>query len=303
MSAFAIQTRNLSRVFPGGHGVRELDLEVPRACVYGFLGPNGAGKTTTIRLLLGLLRAQHGEIEVLGQPQRGAALSGVGALVDSPSLYPHLSGIDNLEVTRRLLGNVHRERVAEVLERVDLARDGQRKVREYSLGMRQRLGLALALLARPRLLVLDEPSNGLDPAGIQDMRVLLRSLVKDDGLSVFVSSHLLSEVELIADHIGVLHQGRLRYQGSLEALRDSLPSTLDVRCDAPQRAAELLEQFGCTLRRCDADLLQVQCTTHPDNAINRHLVEQGIAVSQLYRAPVSLEQAFFELTQQQERSA
>ncbi len=303
MSALAIQTRSLSRVFPGGHGVRELDLEVPKACVYGFLGPNGAGKTTTIRLLLGLLRAQTGKIEVLGRPQRGMPLSGVGALVESPSLYPHLSGIDNLEVTRRLLGGVNRKRIAEVLARVDLARDGQRKVREYSLGMRQRLGLALALLARPRLLVLDEPGNGLDPAGIQDMRVLLRSLVQDDGLSVFVSSHLLSEVEQVADHIGVLHDGRLRYQGALAALRASLRSTLDIRCDAPERAATLLEQIGCRVNRGTPELLQVQTTTLPDDAINRHLVEHGIAVSQLHRPPVSLEQAFFELTGQPGRSA
>ena len=303
MSPLAIRTRTLSRVFPAGHGVHALDLAVPRGSVYGFLGPNGAGKTTTIRLLLGLLRAQRGEIEVLGQAQRGAPLSGVGALVDAPSLYPHLSGIDNLEVTRRLLGEVPRERIAQVLARVDLADDGGRRVREYSLGMRQRLGLALALLARPSLLVLDEPSNGLDPAGIQDMRVLLRSLVRDDGLTVFVSSHLLSEVEQVADHVGVLHLGRLRYQGSLSALRDSLPSVLELRCDDPQRAAEMLEALGWKVRRDASDLLHVQGSIQSDSDINRQLVEAGIAVSQLHRPPVSLEQAFFELTGQAERSA
>jgi ABC-2 type transport system ATP-binding protein len=298
MSALAIQTHGLTRLFPGGQGVRDLELAVPAACVYGFIGPNGAGKTTTIRLLLGLLRAQRGDIAVFGQPQRGGPLAGVGALVESPSLYPHLSGVDNLEVTRRLLGGIERARIAQVLQRVDLAGDGGRKVREYSLGMRQRLGLALALLARPRLLILDEPSNGLDPAGIGDMRVLLRSLVRDDGLSVFVSSHLLSEVELTADQIGVLHAGRLRYQGSLEGLRGQVPSVLELRCDPPDRAAELLGQLGCALVLTEQGVLQVQSSRESDSALNRHLVEHGIAVTQLYRPAVSLEQAFFRLVQE-----
>jgi ABC-2 type transport system ATP-binding protein len=298
MSALAIHTHGLSRVFPAGHGVRDLDLSVPQGCVYGFIGPNGAGKTITIRLLLGLLRVQRGSITVLGQSQLGAPLAGVGALVESPSLYPHLSGSDNLEVTRRLLGGIERSRIEAVLERVGLAADGRRRVREYSLGMRQRLGLALALLARPRLLILDEPSNGLNPAGIQDMRVLLRSLVKDDGLSVFVSSHLLSEVEQIADHVGVLHAGRLRYQGSLQALRERLPSCLELHCEPVSCAAQLLEQLGCTVQRTTSGVLLVQRSVLSDSELNRRLVEQGIEVAQVYRPAVSLERVFFDLTRE-----
>ena len=174
----AIRTQGLTRRFDSEHSIIDLDLLVPAGGVYGFRGPNGSGKTTTIRLLLGLLRPQSGSIALFGKPAAriGAhALERVSALVDSPSLYPHLSGRDNLEVTRRLLG-APRTRIDAALERVGLRRDAQRKVAHYSRGMRQRLGLALALLNEPRLLILDEPGNGLDPAGTLDMRVLVRSL-------------------------------------------------------------------------------------------------------------------------------
>src|SRR5688572_28952888 len=201
----AIRTRGLARRFPGGFDVVDLDLNVPTGAIYGFLGPNGAGKTTTIRLLLSLLRPDAGEIALFGTPLDGGrrdALRHVGALVESPSLFGHLSGRDNLEVTRRLLG-APRDRVDVVLRRVDLSDAAHRRVRDYSLGMRQRLAIALALLGEPRLLILDEPGNGLDPAGTVEMRALLRTLA-DDGVTVFVSSHLLSEMEQVATHVGVL---------------------------------------------------------------------------------------------------
>ena len=204
----AIQTRALSRLFPGGHGVHDLALSVPAGSIYGFLGPNGAGKTTTIRLLLGLLQPQAGEVALFGhdlRTQRAKALAQVGALVESPALYGHLTGRDNLEVTRRLLA-LPRPRIDTVLERVGLLNDGHRRVREYSLGMRQRLAIAQAMLSSPRLLVLDEPGNGLDPAGILDMRHLLRGLAAE-GITVFVSSHQLGEVEQVATHVGVLRAG------------------------------------------------------------------------------------------------
>lgn len=189
----AIETRALTRRFASGHGVQTLDLAVPAGSVYGFLGPNGAGKTTTIRLLLSLLHPDAGEIRLFGEPltrQSRAPLRDVGSMVESPSLYPHLSGYENLEVTRRLLG-LPAKRIDEVLHIVGLERDGHRRVRVYSLGMRQRLGIALALLGKPRLLVLDEPSNGLDPAGIIELRTLLQQMARELDITVFVSSPCL----------------------------------------------------------------------------------------------------------------
>lgn len=293
----AIQTRALTRRFAGGHGVADLDLAVPQGVVYGFLGPNGAGKTTTIRLLLDLLRPDSGEIRLFDRPlHRGdrAALAQVGALVEMPSLYAHLDGRANLEISRRLLA-LPKARIDAVLERVGLAGVGRKKVAEYSLGMRQRLGIALALMAGPRLLVLDEPGNGLDPAGIQDLRRILRGLAGEEGITVFVSSHQLSEVELVATHAGVLDGGRLRFQGTLEEMRRRARPRLALRCDAPERATALLGEA------CESLALDTERTLHivshlPAAEINRRLVTQGVAVSHLALEPVTLESLFFELT-------
>jgi ABC-2 type transport system ATP-binding protein len=293
----AIRSRGLTRLFAGGHGVHPLDLEVPAGAIYGFLGPNGAGKTTTIRLLLGLLRADAGSMELFGLPleaSRPDALAQVGALVESPSLYRHLSGRDNLEVTRRLLG-APRARIHEVLERVDLVDDADRRVGEYSLGMRQRLAIALALLGAPRLLVLDEPSNGLDPAGIVELRALLKQLAAE-GITVFVSSHLLSEIELVATHVGVLQSGRLRFQGRLAELRDRVRPRLRVRAEPALRAAELLMRMGESVHLEADGALLVEPGRLDDADLNRILVEHGIAVSSLHRERPSLESMFFDLT-------
>ena len=292
----AIRTRGLSRLFPGGHGVRGLDLDVPAGSIYGFLGPNGAGKTTSIRLLLGLLHADAGSIELFGQALDGRreALRQIGALVESPSLYGHLSGRDNLEVSRRLLG-APTARIDWVLERVDLAGAADRRVRDYSLGMRQRLAIGLALLGNPRLLVLDEPSNGLDPAGIVDLRRLMRSFA-DEGITVFVSSHLLAEVEQIATHVGVLHAGRLRFQGHLGALRGRVRPRLRLRCEPTLRAAELLQRMGESPHLEIDGSIVVELVRRDEAELNRALVEHGIAVSQLQREQPSLETLFFDLT-------
>lgn len=294
----AIRTRGLTRQFAGGFGIRGLDLNVPEGSIYGFLGPNGAGKSTTIRLLLDLLRPDRGEIALFGRPlrrDRREALAWVGALVESPSLYGHLSGRQNLEVTRRLLDAPH-ARIDAVLQRVGLLEAADRRVREYSLGMRQRLAIALALLGQPRLLILDEPSNGLDPAGILDMRRLLRELAADDGITVFISSHLLSEIEQIASHVGVLHAGQLRFEGELAQLRARVKPRVLIRCDNLPRALDLLAAAGVVVARRDDETLEVTLT-HPSEAqLNRLLVEAGIGVSHLAREVASLEALFFDLT-------
>ena len=293
----AVQTRGLTRLFPGGHGVSDLDLTVPRGSLYGFLGPNGAGKTTTVRLLLDLLRPDRGDIELFGHPlrrDRREALALVGSLVESPSLYPHLSGWENLEISRRLLG-LPAERIPEALFRVGLMDSAHRRVREYSLGMRQRLGIALALLGQPQLLILDEPGNGLDPAGILDLRRMLRRFAESDGLTVMVSSHQLSEVEQFASHVGVLTDGRLRFQGTLAELRQRSRPQLVLRCDNPARALQLLREAGEDVAVADGQALRLRPRLAVEE-INRRLVAQGVGVSHLAQEAASLESLFFDLT-------
>lgn len=230
MSApLAIATDNLTRRFGPLAAVDRVALHVPQHGIYGFVGPNGAGKSTTMRLLLGLLRPTAGRIWLFGEPVAPSCRTGrhdVGGLVEWPALYPHLSGRDNLEVTRRLLEAPPR-RVAEVLELFGLAAEAARPVRTYSTGMRQLLALARAWMGHPRLLLLDEPTNGLDPAATRRLRALLRHLTTEKGVSVFLSTHVLSEVEQLADVIGIIHAGRLVFEGPLTALKDAHTGSLE----------------------------------------------------------------------------
>ena len=216
-----LETRNLSFQFGKRPILHDVNLHVEAGSIYGFLGPNGAGKSTTMRLLLGLLRPASGTIHLFGHDlsqHRVALLNRVGALIENPSLYDHLTGRENVEATRRLRG-VAAHRTAEVLALVGLTDNAHRPAREYSLGMRQRLGLAIALLSDPDLLLLDEPTNGLDPNGIIEMRELLRELREAHGKTILVSSHLINEIEKVATHVGVIQQGSLVFQGSLPELQ------------------------------------------------------------------------------------
>jgi lantibiotic transport system ATP-binding protein len=223
----AIETRGLTRRFGRRVAVDALDLRVPRGAIYGFVGPNGAGKTTTIKLLLGLLRPTAGGVLIDGEPltpDRRDLLRGIGVQVESPAPYPHLTGRENLDLTRRLR-NLPPASIAEALDFVRLAADADRLVRTYSLGMRQRLALACAWLGHPRLLLLDEPANGLDPIGIRDLRTQLQQLAHDRATTVFLSSHALSEVEQVATCVGIIKDGRLLFQG--EWRRDRAQDSLE----------------------------------------------------------------------------
>jgi ABC-2 type transport system ATP-binding protein len=297
----AIETMGLRRRFGGRYGVDDLALEVPAGSVYGFLGPNGAGKTTTIRLLLALLRSEAGEIRIFGESlswTQREPLRHIGSMVETPSLYPHLSGRENLDITRLLIGE-GRARIDEALAQVGLSADAERRVRDYSLGMRQRLGIALALMRRPRLLVLDEPTNGLDPAGIVELRSLLQRLAAEQGMTVFLSSHLLSEVEQIASHVGVLHQGKLLFQGAQQALRLRYGDPLTIRCDDARAVCDSLAGLGELPRRLEDGMVSIPAPRRADHEINRWLVERGHAVHAFGRRPHSLETLFFELTTQE----
>lgn len=301
----AIQTFDLKYLFQDNHGVHGLGLDVPEGAIYGFLGPNGAGKTTTIRLLLGLLAPQAGRVELFGRrvtKKDPHALSVVGAMVENPSLYPHLSGRDNLEVTRRLIG-APATRTDAVLDIVGLRADAGRRVRTYSLGMRQRLGIALALLNEPRLLILDEPTNGLDPAGIAAMRQFIERMTRELGLTVFLSSHLLAEVEQLVTHVGVVQHGRLLFQGALEALRERAGTYLEIVCADSAAACNDLRTVGEAPQPVDAHTLRVARPKLDAAAINRLLIERGHAVSRLVCQQPSLEATFLQLTAAQEAAA
>ena len=297
-----IRTEGLTKRFGPVEAVRDLDLEVNQGDLFGFLGPNGSGKTTTVRMLLGLVFPTAGRVELLGQrmPRAGRAVLGeVGSLVEGPGFYPHLSGRANLSLIdaagpggRR---SDRRRRVGEALERVGLAEVGGRQVKAYSTGMRQRLGLAAALLRSPRLLVLDEPTNGLDPQGMRDIRDLVVELVRG-GTTVFLSSHLLAEVEQICTRAAIVNRGRLVAQDRVDAL---LAPTGRVRITTsdPGRASELASGLpGVALGEFDGDRLVVQLDGTSPEALNRHLVAGGVPVRELVVERPSLEDVFLELT-------
>jgi ABC-type multidrug transport system ATPase subunit len=292
-----IELHNVSKSYGKLHAVRDLTLMVPKQSVYGFLGPNGAGKTTTIRLLLGLQQVDAGNIALFGRPltqDRISLLCRVGSLVDSPSLYMHLTGAENLEVHRRLLA-LPKSSIADALAMVNLSSVAGRLVRHYSHGMRQRLGMAMALLGNPELLILDEPTNGLDPEGIHEIRTLVRQLPKYRGVTIFLSSHLLSEVEQVATHIAILSQGKLRFEGTAGDLK-SRAFSIVVHVDQPERARALLERAGCKVRS-QHQQLNIEPAAHFGPAeINTMLVGANLSVSHLALQAATLEELFLELT-------
>lgn len=286
---FAIETRGLKRTFGRHVAVDDVDLRVPVGGIYGFLGPNGAGKTTTLRIVLGILKADAGEVRLFGEPP--ARERRIGSMVEMPVIYDHLTGAENLGVTQRLLG-LPRSDIARVLEIVDMRDAATRRAGGYSLGMRQRLGLARALLGSPPLLVLDEPSNGLDPDGMRDMRTLLRALVADGGVTILVSSHLLSEIDQLADHVGLMRQGRLVAQGPIAEVVGDDGTLLDIDVDDPERASALLAAMSAR-QSVEGDRITVSLASGATvAAANRLLVENGFAVSRLAVRKRSLEDVY-----------
>ncbi|MGA9174103.1 MAG: lantibiotic protection ABC transporter ATP-binding protein [Thermoactinomyces sp.] len=218
MENYILETKNLSKYYGRNLAVNKVSLQIPSGSIYGLLGPNGAGKTTTLKMLTGLLRPSDGEIRVFGETWRRKHLERMGPLIEAPALYGNLTAVENLEVHRRLLG-VPTQRISEVLDMVDLKNTGKKLASQFSLGMKQRLGIAIALLGSPELLILDEPTNGLDPIGIQELLELVISFSKQ-GITVILSSHILSQVAQVADHVGIISAGELKYQGPLKRGED-----------------------------------------------------------------------------------
>ena len=218
---YILETEHLSKQGGKAYRVKDLSMAVPEKCVYGFLGSNGAGKSTTLKMVLGLSHPDQGSIRIFGKTMNAAnrlsILRQTGSLIENPGGYGHLTGLENMQVIQKLKG-VKEEEIGPALKTVRLYEQRDKKLRNYSLGMKQRLGIAMAILGNPKLLILDEPTNGLDPAGIQEMRQLICSLPKERDMTVIISSHLLSEVEQMADQVGIIHHGRMLYQGALADL-------------------------------------------------------------------------------------
>jgi ABC-type multidrug transport system ATPase subunit len=296
MANFIISTESISKTFKNKPAVRDVSLRVPAGSVYAFLGPNGAGKSTTIRMLLGLLCPNQGSITLFGQDlsrHRREILERTGSLVESPSLYGHLTAEENLEIPRRIL-SAPRSEIDRVLEIAGLQNTKCSLVKTFSLGMKQRLGLALAMLGRRELLILDEPTNGLDPSGIQEMRMLIRRLPSDFGITVFLSSHFLSEVEQVATHVGILSQGELVFQGTAGELQQLREPTLRIAVNQMEPALALLASHGWLMQRSNGYLITRQ--TDAVAAMNRALVEGGINVHHLAVESTSLEEVFMKMT-------
>jgi len=300
---YCVETRQLSYSFkPGDPILNNINLQVPKGFIYGFLGPNGAGKTTTLRLLLGLLKNQRGDIRIFNkqlQKNRIAVLRNIGSLIESPSLYGHLTAIENLQLLQKIY-QCPAVRMNEVLHIVGLAATGKKKTSSFSLGMKQRLSIAIALLHEPDLLILDEPTNGLDPNGIKEIRDLLKKLNTQQGITIIISSHLLSEVEKLVTHVGIISKGSMVFQGTLKELKDKqkLTSGLILETNNTERAVNVLRSMKLDVS-LDAGRIMLPIPSKEDIAgINSRLVHEGIEVYELSVVKKDLETIFMELINQ-----
>lgn len=299
MSLAAIEVNNLSKRYGDLVALNNATFSVPLGTICGFVGPNGSGKTTTIRMLLGLIKPSSGTASIIGNsishPER--YLNEVGALIEGPAFYPALSGIENLRVLAKL-GGIPISRCQELMQLVGLGGREKDKYKTYSLGMKQRLGIAAALLPNPKLLILDEPVNGLDPAGIQEVRDLLENLATN-GVTVFVSSHLLSEIEMISEHLVMLRKGEVIFAGPMSELLHRNKPTIIARPSSKsslQYLAELINKAGY-VAQIEDDLVRVEAEDDFAVQLNKLAFENGIVLAQLTPVRPSLEETFFELTE------
>ena len=275
-----------------------INLVVPQGSVYGFLGPNGAGKTTTLRLLLGLLKNQQGKLEIFGKEfssNRIEILKRLGSLIEQPSLYQHLTADENLEIYR-LIYKSDKNRINAVLKIVGLDNTGKKKAKQFSLGMKQRLSIAIALLHQPELLILDEPTNGLDPNGIIETRELIKKLNKEHNTTVIVSSHILNVVERMASHVGIIHKGKMLFQGPLPELQQmkTRQATLEIETNNNEAASQLLKAYS--VKNIGGKLVLSYENKEQTAAINKLLVQNGIEVYALHPQQSDLEQLFLDIT-------
>ncbi len=294
-----IETQQLSKSYGSRLSVNQVDLRVPAGSIYGFLGPNGAGKSTTMKMILGLVKPTFGHIFVLGREMnegnRLDILKNTGSLIESPSYYGHLSGRENLEIICMLKGLPKKE-AGKVLETVRLQGQQDKKVRDYSLGMKQRLGLACALLGNPRLLLLDEPTNGLDPAGIQEMRELICSLPRTRKITVLISSHLLSEIDQMADWVGIINHGELIFQDTMENLHEHSRKTILMKTLDDAEACRQLKARHISCRQTEEGITFPSVENDRLAILVTGLVQNGVPVYRIEEHQKNLEDIFLSLT-------
>ena len=297
-----IETKSLCKQYGTRMAVDHVELHVPQGCVYGFIGPNGAGKSTTMKMLLGLIHPTSGSVRLLGQPltreSRLALLRQTGSLIENPAGYLHLTAQENLEIVADLKGVPHKD-IGRVLDIVRLTRDRSRKVGQYSLGMKQRLGIAMALLGSPKLLILDEPTNGLDPAGIQEMRALIRNMPAATGATVLISSHLLGEMEQMVEQVGIIDHGHILFEGPLTELQRHSRGNVTLRLLDPAKAAPILRANGLTAHSdsCVVTLPPLQDALLAD--LVQKLAACGAGVVELTPHTKTLEEIFLSLTSEE----
>lgn len=292
-----VATDNLSKEYDGVYRVQELDIRIKEGDIYGFLGPNGAGKSTTMKMLLGLVKPTSGTIEIMGKPfnekNRRDILASVGSLIESPSYYGHLTGRENMEIIRRLL-DLPKKNIEEAVHIVRMENQMEKKVKNYSLGMKQRLGIAMALARFPKLLILDEPTNGLDPAGIEEMRELIKMLPKQYGMTVMISSHILSEIDQMTTVVGIINQGCLIFQERMSVLDMQREPQIILRTSDNNHAFQLLKKAN---PQRTTDGLQIGALTDEQTgAVVQCLCSNGISVYRVEEHRESLEDIFLNLT-------
>ena len=294
---WAVETRGVTKRYGSQTVVDHVDLAIPQGGVYGFLGPNGAGKSTTMKMLLGLAKPTSGEVRIFGRDlraNRGDILPRIGSLIEGPAFYPHLTGAENLRLVADYL-SCDRESVDRTLHIVGLTDAAKKKARQYSLGMKQRLGIAMALISDPELLLLDEPTNGLDPAGVAEIRGLITQLAHERGITIMVSSHLLSEIEQMADVVGIIQAGHLRYQGTLAGLRDQ--GRLVMKVSPVNTAMAHLESLGLRPETVGNEIFLPPMQDDLIADAVARLVGAGVRIARVELQRKSLEEAFLELTE------
>lgn len=303
MSRYIVETKNLVKVFNKVKSVDNVNLKIKEGEIYGFLGPNGAGKSTTIKMLLGLIRANSGEVYIFGKSikeNREEILKNIGALVESPSYYGHLTAYENLDILKRML-KLNKEEIEEKLKLVNLWEERNKKVNEFSLGMKQRLGIAQALMGNPKLLILDEPTNGLDPAGIIEIRNLIRYLAKEKKITIIISSHILNEIELVATEVGVINKGKLLYQGSLEDLKKNSTNEVIIGLEKKEEKALTMKLLLARGYRVEEENLKLKIKGNnlSPSKICREIVMGGYSLNYLAEEKSSLEEIFLGLTKEE----
>lgn len=297
---YCIETQNLSYRFSQEQQVlNKVNLQVPTGSIYGFLGPNGAGKTTTLRLILGLLRKQAGTISIFGKPffeNRISILQNIGSLIESPSLYGHLTAVENLRI-QQVLYQCPKSRILDVLNTVGLSNTGKKKAGQFSLGMKQRLSIAIALLHNPSLLILDEPTNGLDPNGIIEIRDLIKKINRELNITILISSHLLSEIEKIVTHVGVINKGNILFQGKLSELqtKQNLGASIQIKTNNNIAAVNMLDAAGFLAVFDHEKIILPKIQEAQIAALNKLMVQQNIEVYQISHHQNDLESIFIDL--------